>query len=72
MMKLENLLAFAGGVVVGGAMLMLLAPKCRKEMCDNIKKKVDEAKECVNDAMSSCHSHSCGRVENASENSEDK
>ncbi len=70
MMKLENWLAFAGGMVVGGAVLMLLAPKSRKEVCDNIKKRVDEAKECVSDAMSECHSHACGSMENISEKSE--
>ena len=70
MMKLENWLAFAGGMLVGGAVLMLLAPKSRKEMCENVRKKMEEAKECVNDAMSRCHSHSCGCVESVSEKNE--
>ena len=70
MMKLENWLAFAGGMVVGGALLMLLAPKSRKEMCENVRRKIDEAKECVNDAMCKCHSHSCGCVENVPEKNE--
>ena len=59
MMKLENWLAFAGGMIVGGTMLMMLAPKSRKEVCNNIKRKMEDAKECMDEAMKSCHIHSC-------------
>ncbi|MBE6302971.1 MAG: YtxH domain-containing protein [Bacteroidales bacterium] len=67
MMKVENLLAFACGIIAGGTMVMMLAPKCRKEMCANLKKKMDEAKECVGDAMNKCHTHSCDCTENSVE-----
>ena len=70
MMKLENWLAFAGGVIVGGAMLMMLAPKSRKEACENIRKKMEDTKECVDEAMKKCHAHSCDCAENSLEKSE--
>ena len=43
-MKLENWLAFAGGMVIGGVVLMMIAPKSRREMCTDIKKKMEDAK----------------------------
>ena len=58
-MKLETMLAFAGGLVAGGVMVMLLAPNSRKEMCENVKKKMADAKKCVDDAMAKCHIHGC-------------
>lgn len=67
MMKLENWLAFAGGVIAGGAMIMMLAPKSRKEMCTNIRKKMDETKEYVGDAMKKCHTHSCDCMDETGE-----
>ena len=70
MMKLENWLAFAGGMVVGGVVLMMLAPKSRKEMCRKIKRKMEDAKECVDEAMKNCHFHSCDCAESQSEKSE--
>lgn len=70
MMKLENWLAFAGGMVVGGVVLMMLAPKSRKEMCTNIRKKMEDAKEYVDEAMKCCHTHSCDCAESPSEKSE--
>lgn len=70
MMKLENLLAFAGGMVVGGVVLMMIAPKSRREMCTNIKKKMEDAKEYVDEAMKNCHIHSCDCAESQPEKSE--
>ena len=70
MMKLENWLAFAGGMVIGGVVLMILAPKSRKEVCANIKRKMEDAKECVDEAMKCCHTHSCDCMESVAEKSE--
>ena len=59
-MKIGTLLAFAGGVVAGGVILMMLAPHSRSEMCENFKKKMGEAKKCVDEAVAGCHlSGSC-------------
>ncbi len=66
-MKVENLLAFACGIIAGGTMVMMLAPKCRKEMCASIRRKMEDAKECVDDAMKKCHSNSCGCADNPTE-----
>ena len=60
----------AGGMVVGGVVLMMLAPKSRKEMCSNIKRKMEDAKEYVDEAMKNCHFHSCDCAESQSEKSE--
>lgn len=70
MMKIENLLAFACGIIAGGTIVMMLAPKSRKEMCMNLKKKMDDAKDCIGDAMNKCHAHSCDCSDNSSEKSE--
>ena len=67
-MKVENWLAFACGIIAGGTMVMMLAPKCRKEMCSNLKKKMDEAKECNGDAVNKCHTHHCDCTDNTLEN----
>ncbi len=69
-MKLETMLAFAGGLVAGGVMVMLLAPHSRKEMCENVKKKMSEAKKCVDDAMAKCHINGCNDGSCSVENSE--
>lgn len=70
MMKIENLLAFACGIIAGGTIVMMLAPKSRKEMCMNIKKKMDDAKECVSEAMDKCHAHSCNCSDTSIEKSQ--
>ena len=67
MMKLESWLAFACGIVAGGTMVMMMAPRARKEMCANFKRKLDDAKECVEETMKKCHAHSCDCMENIAE-----
>jgi gas vesicle protein len=67
MMKVENLLAFACGIIAGGTMVMMLAPKSRREMCANLKQKMEDAKECVGEMMNKCHTHSCDCTECGSE-----
>ena len=69
MMKVENWLAFACGIIAGGTMVMMMAPKCRKEMCSNLKKKMDEAKECIGEAVNKCHTHHCDCADSLAENS---
>ena len=59
-MKLKTMLAFAGGLVAGGLMVMMIAPCSGKEMCENLRKKMADAKKCVDDAMEKCHAHGCG------------
>lgn len=59
MMKVENLLAFACGIIAGSTMIMMLAPKTRREMCSNFRRKMDDAKECIEETINKCHSHSC-------------
>ena len=63
-MKVENWLAFACGIITGGTMVMMLAPKSRREMCANLKKRMDDAKECMGEAMNKCHAHSCDCTDN--------
>ncbi|MBR5275670.1 MAG: YtxH domain-containing protein [Bacteroidaceae bacterium] len=50
-MKLGYLLAFGGGVLVAGVAMMMLAPKSGEEACVNFRRKMEDMKRCVGDAV---------------------
>lgn len=58
-MRLGSLLAFTGGIIVGGALVLMLSPKVRIEVNENIRKKMDEAKKRIDEAMEKCQCQPC-------------
>lgn len=50
-MKLGYLLAFGGGAIVAGVAMMMLAPKSGEEACVNFRKRMEDMKRCVGDAV---------------------
>lgn len=50
-MKLGYLLAFGGGAVVAGLAMMLLAPRSGEEACVNFRRRMEDMKRCVGDAV---------------------
>ena len=50
-MKLGYLLAFGGGAIVAGVAMMLLAPKSGEEACVNFRRRMEDMKRCVGDAV---------------------
>ena len=50
-MKLGYLLAFGGGAIIAGVAVMMLAPKSGEEACVNFRKRMEDMKRCVGDAV---------------------
>lgn len=50
-MKLGYLLAFGGGAAVAGLAMMLLAPRSGEEACFNVRRRMEDMKRCVGDAV---------------------
>lgn len=57
------MVAFAGGVIVGGVAALLFAPKRGEELRREIKEHIDDAKERVKSDISCCASQAAKVVE---------
>ena len=69
-MKLGYLLAFGGGVLVAGVAMMILAPKSGEEACVNFRRKMEDMKRCVGDAVEEAlkkHQAQHGKMQSESE-----
>lgn len=64
-MRTGKFWAFTGGLITGGVLVCMLAPKSRSEMCANLRKKMDVAKKRMDMAVEKCHSGSCTKEENS-------
>ncbi len=53
-MRICNCAAFAGGVLVGGVIALLFAPKKGVELRADIKQKLDDVKKRVDDTVAMC------------------
>lgn len=62
-MKMCNVVAFAGGVLAGGVIALLFAPKRGKELRDGINDKLDDVKRCIGEAIDR-HCDGCRCSEN--------
>lgn len=53
-MRVCNYAAFAGGVLVGGVIALLFAPKKGVELRNDIKEKLGDVKKRVNETIAMC------------------
>lgn len=61
-MRICNYAAFAGGVLVGGVIALLFAPKKGVELRADIKQKLDNVKKHVDETVAMC-GDACNRGE---------
>ena len=64
-MRSGKLLAFTGGLITGGVLIFMLAPKSCSEMCSNLRRKMDVAKKRMDMAVEKCHNGSCTDEKNS-------
>lgn len=62
-MRLCSLIAFAGGVLAGGLVMMMVAPKKGEEMRQDIKDRMNNLKKHIGDAIDGCKDKCCCEVE---------
>lgn len=58
-MKICNFAAFAGGMLAGGVIALMLAPKKGSELRKDIKDKVQELKKHVDETIDRCTEGCC-------------
>ena len=58
-MKICHVVAFAGGVLAGGVIALMLAPKKGAELRKDIKDKVQELKKRVDETIDRCSEGCC-------------
>lgn len=59
-MRMCNVIAFAGGVLAGGVIALMFAPKKGAELRKDIKGKLFEMKKEIDERMACCKDGRCG------------
>ncbi len=63
-MRFCHLIAFAGGVLAGGALALMFAPKKGEEFRRDIKNKLYDVKKHIDDSLERCKDGCCSAKEN--------
>lgn len=63
-MKMCHLIAFAGGMLAGGAIALMFAPKKGEDLRKDIKNKLHDVKRRVDETVAGCKDGCCCGEEN--------